>query len=192
MAALEKRADLVRSKLSTSDEDAAIDHQLTPIEQHLNDCLASLIAGGKSAKYLTNIRQTLRRLFVECRFPVLAEFSRDAVDRWLAAQVKQGMAARTRNIYRGALVTFCNWCVVTGRLISNPFDRVAKADEKCDVRRQRRALTEAELVLLLNVARKRPLLDAMTIHRGKHKGQAKARLRPEVASRLESLDASGP
>ncbi len=192
MAELEKRADLVRSKLRTADEDAAIDHQLTPIEQHLNDYLASLVAGGKNAKYLANIRQTLRRLFVECRFPVLAEFNCDALDRWLAAQVKQGMAARTRNIYRGALVTFCNWCVLTGRLISNPFDRVAKADEKCDVRRQRRALTEAELVLLLDVARKRPLLDAMTIHRGKHKGQAKARLRPEVAVGWNRWAVSGP
>ena len=62
------------------------------------------------------------------------------------------MGARTRNTYRAAAVAFCNWCVETGRLLVNPFARVAKADEDVDPRRQRRALTEAELIKLLDVA----------------------------------------
>ena len=48
-------------------------------------------------------------------------------------------------------------------------------------------MTEAELVKLLDVARRRPLLDAMTIRRGKHKGEAVAKIRPEVVERLERL-----
>jgi hypothetical protein len=48
-------------------------------------------------------------------------------------------------------------------------------------------MTEAELVHLLDVARRRPLLNAMTIHRGKRKGQAVANVRPEVRAQLESL-----
>ena len=59
------------------------------------------------------------------------------------------MGARTRNTYRAAAVAFCNWCIETGRLLSNPFAKVAKADEDADPRRQRRALTEDELMRLL-------------------------------------------
>ncbi len=57
------------------------------------------------------------------------------------------------------------------RLLSNPFAKLPKADVKADRRRQRRALTEAELVKLLDVARRRPLLDMVT----DSPGQAKRR-----------------
>lgn len=48
-------------------------------------------------------------------------------------------------------------------------------------------MTEAELVRLLDLARRRPLLDAMTVRRGKRKGEAVARLSPEVVERLQRL-----
>jgi integrase len=40
---------------------------------------------------------------------------------------------------------------------------------------------------LLDVARRRPLLDRMTVYRGKRKGEVYAKLRPEVQTRLERL-----
>ena len=48
-------------------------------------------------------------------------------------------------------------------------------------------MTEAELTRLLDVARRRPLLDALTVRRGKRKGEAYANVRPEVRNRLEAL-----
>lgn len=97
------------------------------------------------------------------------------------------MSAATRNEYRGAWVTFCNWCVQTCRLTNNPLAKVPKADAKVDCRRKRRALTEDELTRLLDAASRRPLLDAMTVRRGKNKGKPVAKLRPETQCRLESL-----
>ena len=47
-------------------------------------------------------------------------------------------------------------------------------------------MTEAELVRLLDVARRRPLLEALTVRRGKRKGEAYANVRPEVRERLEA------
>lgn len=41
----------------------------------------------------------------------------------------------------------------------NPFSKVPKADAKLDRRRQRRSMTETELVQLLDVARWRPLAE---------------------------------
>jgi len=67
--------------------------------------------------------------------------------------------------------------VNSGRLATNPFTRIGKANEKADRRRQRRAMTEAELLRLLDAARRRPLLEAMTVRRGKDAGKAKANVR---------------
>ena len=96
----------------------------------------------------------------------------------------EGMGARTRNTHGAAIVAFGNWCVETSRLTANPFARLCKADEKTDCRRQRRALTENELVRLLNAARRRPLLEAMTVRKGERKGQTVADVRPDVRRRL--------
>ena len=97
------------------------------------------------------------------------------------------MGAKARNHYRGALVAFCNWCVATHRLAGNPFASVAKANEVADRRRQHRAMTEAELLKLLTVARERPLAEALTVRRGPRKGEQYADVRPEVRERLQCL-----
>ena len=97
------------------------------------------------------------------------------------------MGPRTRNTYRAAAVAFCNWCMETGRLTVNPFAKVPKADEDVDPRRQRRALTEDELRRLLDVARRRPLLDAMTLQRASGKAKRLPSFGTEVQRRLERL-----
>ena len=65
-----------------------------------------------------------------------------------------------------------------GRMMANPLAGIPKANEKADPRRQRRALTEDELRRLLRGAQQRPLLDAMTIRRGKDAGKPLAKLVP--------------
>jgi integrase len=82
---------------------------------------------------------------------------------------------------------FANWCIRERRLTGNPFANVPKANVKTDRRRQRRALTEDELLRLLDTARRRPLIDRMTVRRGKRRGQAVAKLRGETRLRLELL-----
>src|SRR5262249_9524094 len=97
------------------------------------------------------------------------------------------MSARSRNAYRNAAVAFCGWCVDHGRLTVNPVAKALRADERADPRRQRRAMTEPELVALLAVARGRPPLEALTVPQGPRKGERYADVRPEVRARLERL-----
>ncbi len=129
----------------------------------------------------------LRRLAADCAFGTLADLRREALERWLALRTAEGMSARTRNAYRNALVSFCNWCVETSRLAVNPLKAAPKANEKADPRRQRRAMTEPELVELLAVARERPLLEALTVRKGPRRGARYADVRPEVRDRLDLL-----
>lgn len=48
-------------------------------------------------------------------------------------------------------------------------------------------MSEVELTRLLEVARRRPLLDALTVRKGKRKGERYAKVRPEVRQRLEAV-----
>ena len=162
LAELEKRVDKVRSGLRSRGEDAVIDHQTTPLADHFDAYLTKLEAEGTSPMHRDNVERCLTRIASDCGFSRLVDLNRDALERWLVLQAKPteagkpGMSARTRNIYRASWVAFCNWCLATDRLLVNPVARVAKADEESDPRRKRRSMTEAELVRLLDVARRRP------------------------------------
>ena len=184
---LEKRADKVRSGIRTGAEDAVADHRLTPLAGHVADYFAHQTARGVTTKAIRNARGRLLRVTKDCGFRRLADLSGTALEKWLAVARAEGMGAATFNEYRGAWVAFANWCIEESRLLSNPFAKLPKADVKADRRRQRRALTEAELVKLLDVARRRPLLDMATVRRGKRKGEAICNLRQETRRRLERL-----
>ena len=185
---LERRAELVKGEVLSAVEDAVIDHQSTPLANHIAAFIDHQKAKGVSRR-LNDTRSQLQRVAADCGFRRLADLDATALERWLLEQTAKGMSAGTRNQYRGAWVGFCNWCMKTRppRLLANPFSKVPKADEKADPRRTRRALTEAELTRLLDVARRRPLLDRMTVHRGTRQGEVYGRLRPEVQRRLERL-----
>jgi len=184
---LERRAELVKSKVITAAEDAISDHQDTPLVSHFDAYQTKLEADGTSPDHRGNVQRCLNRIATDCRFSMLGDLKREAFEQWLVEKTRADMGARTRNLHRACLVAFCNWAVATDRMMDNPFSRVKKANEDADPRRKRRALTENELAKLLDVARQRPLLDRMTIRRGKNKGRAIAKLRESTKARLEKL-----
>ncbi len=184
---LTDRAEKVRSKILSPVEASTADFQRTPLGDHFIAYLDHQTAKGLNKTRIANNRSRLNRLAVDCGFRNLSDLSATVLERWLAARQSEGMSAGNRNEFRQTLVGFGNWCVRTSRISSNPFGSVAKADTKLDQRRKRRAMTEAELTKLLDATQRRPLLDAMTVRRGKHKGEAVANLRPETKSRLQLL-----
>jgi len=187
LADLERRAEKVKGGILTADEAAAIDQQDRPLAEHVAAFMEHQKAKGITPMQLNTTQSRLDRVAADTGFNRLADLNGTALERWLAARQGEGMGAVTRNGYREACVTFGNWCVRNRRLLSNPFAAVPKADAKADPRRKRRALTESELLKLLDVARRRPLVDAMTIRRGKRKGEAVAKLPERTRRRLERL-----
>ncbi len=187
LADLERKAELVRSGVLTSAEATIGERLATPLSLHLDAYHEHLRAKGVTKVHRENTGRYLRRLAADCSFSKLADFRRETLERWLARQADEGMSARSRNAYRNAMVSFCNWCVAANRLTSNPFTALPKADEKADPRRQRRAMTEEELIKLLAVARERPLLEALTVRKGPRKGERYADVRLEVQERLHLL-----
>jgi integrase len=187
LADLERTAELIRSNVMTAAEASVGKHQAAPLSDHFDTFDEHHQAKGVTKIHREDTGRYLRRLSADCGFGTLADFRREALERWLALRTAEGMSARTRNAYRNAVVSFCNWCVATNRLAGNPFNAVPKANEEADPRRQRRAMTEAELTRLLAVARERPLIEALTVRKGPRKGERYADVRPEVRERLELL-----
>jgi len=130
-----------------------------PIRDHFAAYLTAQQAKENASRTISEYDRLASRLFDECRFKLLRDMQRDALERWLVLREAEGMAARTRNSYLQALLGFCNWCVQTNRLVSNPLAKIDRANEQADRRRQRRAMSEGELQRLLHVARWRPLAD---------------------------------
>jgi integrase len=187
LAELVKRCEHVKSGLMTAAQDAVIDHQGTPLGEHVAAWLDYLTGKGVTVKRRDGNESYLRRLMDVCGFSRLADSNRSTVEKHLARLAADGTSAAVRNGFRSAAIAFCNWCVVTRRLVTNPLDGIPKANEKADPRRHRRALREDELRKLLAVVLRRPLLDTMTVHRGKHKGEVTAKLRDETKARLMRL-----
>ncbi len=159
LSKLERRAELVKSEVLTTAEAATADHQTTPVADHFAVYLDHLRAKGTSARHVADTQRLAEQVFRDSRCGTLRDIHREAVEGWLAVRFHDGMGARTRNSYLQAVRGFCGWCVQTERFSVNPLARIAKADEKCDRRRQRRAMTEPELLKLLEVARLRPLAE---------------------------------
>ncbi len=156
---LERRAELVRAGILTPAEDNAADHADLPLSRHLDAYEKHLHAKSGNPRRISMLRRRLERLARDCRFSKLNKMSAGPIEKWLVEQADTGMAPSTRNSYREAAVCFGNWCRRTHRLTHNPFADVPRADPKVDRRHQRRALTEAELMRLLTVARLRPLAE---------------------------------
>jgi integrase len=186
---LERQVDRVRAGVVTTKEVRVASSRATPIDEHVEAFLVSREARGCTAKHIRESKRILKAIFDGCEFRTLADLDRSRLEVWLNARKDAGASARTRNTDLTTIITFANWCSDpnVGRLASNPFLRMTKANAKADPRRRRRAMTEKELIRLLAVARERPLAEALTVRRGKNKGQAVAKIRPEIRQELERL-----
>ena len=176
LADLERRAELVKANVISAAEDAVACHQASLLDEHIVAHADYQKAKDLNSVSIQNTESRLRQVAADCRFHRLGDLNATALGKWLANQKNAGMGAGTRNEYRGACVAFGNWCVAMSRLASNPFDGAPKADARADCRRKRRALTEDELRSLLEAARNRPLLNAMTVRRGPNKGKLVAKV----------------
>jgi integrase len=181
LAQLVRRAELIRAGVITPEEDAASRHGAESIETNLDAWRDHLRLKGSTEHWYTQARRRAARVATDRGVKRLRDFTAATVERWLTEQAEKGMSAGTRRGGRvPAGVRHLHQLVRpppnAGRLTHNPLLAVAVADQRADTRRQRRALTEEELALLLDAAQRRPLADAMTVRRGDAKGQSQAKL----------------
>jgi len=185
LADLVRREELVRGRVLSRAEADVVDAAKAPIGEHV-DCFLRERRRAVSAEHFANLEHNLRRVVADCGFQLLGDLGKEQVERWLTAH-RDDLAPASLNRHRSALLAFAGWCVGTRRLATNPLRGLVRADEAQDRRRRRRALTEDELIRLLDAARRRPLQDALTVRRGRRRGQQVAEVGPRARQALEAL-----
>ena len=134
-----------------------------------------------------------------CNWQNLRDMTADSLQEYLDGRIADGMSRGSANGRIEVCRAFGFWLagkrmngkrpVYNGskRITSNPFAGMATYNPRIDRRRHRRALTEDEMNWLLQVARQRPLDDAMTIRRGPNKGKHQAKISEQRRVELELL-----
>ena len=181
----EREVERIRAGVLTAADVDMSQHSRTTLEARFTAFDTRQHARGMDDKYRENTLRSLRRVAADCGFRVFSDLRAEPFESWLVARTEAGSSARTRNLARESWLVFLNWCVETGRLTTNPFAGLSKANAKADPRRQRRPLTEDELGRLLAVARTRPLDAKLAINRGVKKGEAGARLTDATRAALD-------
>ncbi len=134
--------DAERAKES---REAPIDASLTAFEESLAD---------NSGKHVTLTMSRVRRIVEGCGFSALGDIIAEKTQVFLRSLRKsEGIGHRTYNHYLQALDSFCNWCVATKRLPSNPIVGLERLNPETDVRHKRRALTAEQVAALVQSAR---------------------------------------
>jgi len=160
LAGLEGRAEKVRAGIVSRQEARTAEWSGVPLEEHIEAHAAYMTGLGRAPRTVQDQRRLMLAVADGCGWKRASDLNRPRLERWLTAQVSEGMAARTRNAYAVASVAFGNWMVRAGRLAVNPFDGIPMMNVKADRRHERRALSMEEFSRLIDAAERRPLEEA--------------------------------
>ena len=134
------------------------EHRRTLLTKHVEEYRDYLRAKGSGRKHRGAVKSRLDRAFQAMGISVISGLSAERAERYLLQLVETGgVSKKTRNQYLTDLRAFARWGVRSGRWPVNPLEYVKPLKGEDDVRRRRRALTQAELRDLLEAAERRPV-----------------------------------
>jgi len=149
---LETEARLRRTGMVDAGLDRITVQRILPIEDQLLEFEEAL--SDNSPQYVSLTMGQVRRTVEGCKFKTLADIEAETVQKYLRSRRKdESTGHRTYNQYLQAFGTFCNWCVTTRRLLTNPMLGVETLNTAVDVRHARRALSAEEVSKLIASAR---------------------------------------
>ena len=198
----EKQTEHVKAGILTPGQHEASKAADVPIGEHVAaylDHLAAKAVHGRrvSASHLDNVKRQLNRLIKDLKVDRLSHIDRSGVEAWIKRKTTEPtdrkdkkkarvLSARTIAMHIGSLTAFLNWAVRTSRIVASPLAGMGRGNLAVDTVKNRRAMTEDELIRVLDVARRRPLESALTITSGPRKGEP-ANIEPERREALESI-----
>lgn len=154
--------DEIRLGVSTP---AAASGSAKAMFEHLADFISYLRARDNTPVYVAGVESHLNEAIANINPKSVADFTPAAAIAWVdsvrsssksGAPLPKGAKPRlgptSCNHRLRALKSFCEWMVTEARADRNPMLRVEYYDEKSDVRRRRRSITDAEFKRLLAVA----------------------------------------
>lgn len=131
-------------------------HAKLPIEMHLTDFEIALRANGVTTRQVDLVCGRLRRVINGCEFKAWGDITASRTMEYLhklrrlVSETRPGISAQTFNFYLQAVKQFGRWMVKDRRAPDNPLAHLKGLNVRTDRRHDRRALSEQELLGLLN------------------------------------------
>jgi integrase len=146
LAQYEKEIDRIKSGVITREELDRVQVRYTPLGDLLEQFRIKMIADGTTAGHIDHTLRKITTLFAVCEIDTVAKIRREAVERWIAQELKGKIrAVGTINSYVIALKSFVQYLIDTGILTSHPLKSIRKLNTDLDQRKKRRAMTKEEV-----------------------------------------------
>jgi len=143
----------------------------SPLLDLVSEYVNELTILGRSADHLRHVNTRLRRLVRECRWTRLADVTPASFQMWRKEQGTK--APKTLNEYLATLSAFWTWLRKQSRVSVNPFELVERTDTRGKERVQRRALSDAQAIQLLQIAGKNQLAYMLPLYAGLRRNEVK-------------------
>ena len=143
----------------------------SPLFDLVSEYVNELTILGRSVDHLRHVNTRLRRLVRECRWTRLVDVTPVSFQSWRKEQASK--APKTLNEYLATLSAFWTWLRKQSRVSVNPFELVERTDTRGKERVQRRALSDAQVVQLLQVAGKNQLAYMLPLYAGLRRNEVK-------------------
>lgn len=130
------------------------------LEEHQRDFRASLQAKGNTGRHVDLVCGRLAAIIEGCGFRYWGDISAAKVQNYLAGlrTGENGISAQTFNFYLQAMKQFCRWMVKERRAAESPIAHLDALNTRTDRRHDRRALSQEELILLLEATEAGPVI----------------------------------
>jgi len=123
---------------------------------------AYLEAKGNTAKHVMEKIACIRQVAGACSFKTPADIDSLRVSAYVSDLCAQGKGAVRINNILTHFKSFTRWMLTQGRIAVDPMVQVSKLNAKVNRRHERRALTDAEIVRLLDVTAGGPVRFGLT------------------------------
>jgi integrase len=135
-----------------------------PLSELVAEYVEFVSAKERTAKHITDSRNTLERIIKDCRFRFWSDISATSVMAYLKSRRDDGLSYGRSNAYLTFAKAFCNWMVAHREANESPLRHLKRLNSKLDKRHERRALEVDEVRRLLEAAENGPIHHTMTGH----------------------------
>ncbi len=155
---LESDAELRRRGVIDPRADGYARHEARPLSEHLDDWHADLIARGSTRKHADLSRNRAGRLIDLGRVQRISELSQSRIQGALKALRDDGLSLRSIHHYTRAAKGFSRWLWRDRRAREDSLAHLTSPNPDTDRRHERRALSPAELVRIVQAAECGPVV----------------------------------
>ncbi len=143
----------------------------SPLLDLVSEYVSELTVLGRCGDHLRHVDKRLRKLVRDCGWTRLADVTPASFQLWRKDQ--SAKAPKTLNEYLATLSAFWTWLRKQGRVSVNPFELVERTDTRGKERVQRRALSDAEVVRLLEAAGPNQLAYMLPLYTGLRRNEVR-------------------